>query len=101
VETGSLWTASPASQSDLSRFRLDLARRHRARIDRIVMLLCGEENLRVVGAVPGRSARRGPDDGRAVGSLAEAIARAAHPGGQARLKTFLQSFMRMAVTSAR
>jgi hypothetical protein len=48
VETGSLWTASPASQSDLSRFRLDLARRHRARIDRIVMLLCGEENLRVV-----------------------------------------------------
>ena len=34
------------------------------------------------GAVPDEPARRGSDDGRAVGSHAEAIARIAYPGGQ-------------------
>src|SRR5262249_14715958 len=37
------------------------------------------------GLVPDEPARRRPDDGRAVGSLAEAVARAAYPGGEAEL----------------
>jgi hypothetical protein len=41
------------------------------------------------GGVPDEPARRGSDDGRAVGSVAEAIARAAHPGGEAGLRTRL------------
>lgn len=45
-------------------------------IDRIVMLLCGEENLRG-RAVPDEPVRRRLDDGSAVGSLAEAAPRAA------------------------
>ena len=35
-------------------------------IDRIVMLLCGADNIREVIAVPAEPAGRGPDDGRAV-----------------------------------
>jgi len=50
------------------------------------MLLCGEENLREVVLCPMNEPRRRPDDGRAVERLAEAIARAAHLGGEAQLK---------------
>ena len=35
-------------------------------IDRIVMLLCGEQNIREVVAVPDEPAGPGPDDGRAL-----------------------------------
>src|SRR5262249_15796019 len=44
---------------------------------------CGE--LARSDAVPDEPARRGPDDGRAVGNHAETITRAAHPGGEAQL----------------
>ena len=47
-------------------------------IDRIVMLLCGEENLREVVVVPDEPAGRGPADGRALGGDGEAAPRAAH-----------------------
>ena len=47
-------------------------------IDRIVMLLCGEENLRAGDDVPDEPAGRGPADGRAVRGVAEAIERAAY-----------------------
>ena len=50
-------------------------------IDRIVMLLCGEENLREVVLFPMNQQRRGPADGRAVGGDAEAAARVAHQAG--------------------
>ena len=52
-------------------------------IDRIVMLLCGEENLREVVAIPDEPAGRRPDDGRAVRGHAEAVARASHPAQSA------------------
>ena len=48
-------------------------------IDRIVMLLCGGGEPARGGAVPDEPARRGFVDGRAVGGLAEAAARAAYP----------------------
>jgi aspartyl-tRNA synthetase len=41
-------------------------------IDRIVMPSCGDENLREVVLFPMNQRCRKPDDGRAVGSLAEA-----------------------------
>ena len=52
-------------------------------VDRIVMLLADEENLREVDAVPDEPARRGSADGRAVGSDDEAAARTAHPAESA------------------
>ena len=48
-------------------------------IDRIVMLLCRRGESARSGAVPDEPARRRPADGRAVGSLGEAIARTAYP----------------------
>ena len=52
-------------------------------IDRIVMLLVRRGEPARGRAVPDEPARRGPDDGRAVGGDAEAAARAAHPAGSA------------------
>ena len=48
-------------------------------IDRMVMLLCGADNLRDVTHVPAEPAGRRPAHGRAVGGFGEAAARAAHP----------------------
>ena len=48
-------------------------------VDRIVMLLAGEENLREVVLFPMNQRRRGPADGRARARDAEAAARTAHP----------------------
>ena len=52
-------------------------------IDRIVMLLCGEDNLREVVHVPDEPAGRGPADGRALRGDAEAAERAAYPARSA------------------
>ena len=52
-------------------------------IDRIVMLLARRREPARGRAVPDEPARRGFDDGRAVGGHAEAAARAAHPAGLA------------------
>ena len=46
-----------------------------AGVDRIVMLLAGEQNLREVALFPDEPARRGPAHGRAVAGDAEAAAR--------------------------
>ena len=48
-------------------------------IDRIVMLLCGEENLREVVLFPMNQRAEDLADGRAVGSDAKAAARTAYP----------------------
>ena len=55
-------------------------------IDRIVMLLVRRGEPARGGAVPDEPARRRSDDGRAVGSDAEAVARIAYPGGQAGMR---------------
>ena len=52
-------------------------------VDRIVMLLCGEQNLREVVLVPDESAGRRPADGRAERSVSQATARTAYPPGPA------------------
>jgi len=49
------------------------------------MLLCCEENLREALIDRERHQRRRADDGSAVGSLAEAVARAGYSGGEAEL----------------
>ena len=54
-----------------------------AGVDRIVMLLCGTNNLREISLFPMNQQRRRPADGRAVGGHAEAVARAAHPAQSA------------------
>ncbi len=51
-------------------------------IDRIVMLLCGEENSARGRAVPDEPACRGFDDGSAVGGDRKTAPRAPHPRGQ-------------------
>ncbi len=53
-------------------------------IDRIVMLLCGEENLREVVLFPMNQRAEGFADGRAVGGHAETIARIAYQVESAR-----------------
>ena len=52
-------------------------------IDRIVMLLVRRGEPARGRALPDEPARRGPADGRALGGLAEAAARAAHPAQSA------------------
>ncbi len=47
-------------------------------IDRMVMLLCGAENLRDVTMFPLNQKRRGSADGGALGGVAEAAAGAAY-----------------------
>jgi hypothetical protein len=54
-------------------------------IDRIVMLSCGEEKLRVVVLFPIDQRAEESDDGRAVRSLAQAAARAGYSGDGAGL----------------
>ena len=65
------------------------------------MLSCNEENLRVVVLFPMN--QRAED--LMMGAPSEVSPRqlggAAYSGGETQLKTFLQHFMRMAVTSAR
>ena len=53
-------------------------------IDRIVMLLCGQENLREVVLFPMNQQSAGPDDGRAVGGIAQTSARIAYSPQPAR-----------------
>ena len=53
-------------------------------VDRIVMLLCGEENMREVVLFPMNQQRRGSDDGRARRGDAQAVARTPHPRHSAR-----------------
>ena len=59
-----------------------------AGVDRIIMLLAGEQNLREVALFPMNQQRRRPADGRAVRRLDQATARAApaaQPAGGVRL----------------